>query len=52
MYPVRIDQVSKKSDRTVEEIAFKQFQVKLVLSQVSQNFLHIFQMWLRVFAVN
>ena len=42
--PIRIDQVSQKGDRTAEELALTQFQIKLVLSQASQNFLHMVQM--------
>ena len=42
--PVCINQVSQKGDQTVEELALMQFQVKLLLLQASQNFLHMFQM--------
>ena len=52
MDPIHIDQVSQKGNQTVEELALMQFQVKLLLLQASQNFLHMFQMWLHVFAVN
>ena len=50
--PIRINQVSQKGNQTVEELALMQFQVKLVLLQMSQNFLHMVQMQLHVFAVN
>ena len=50
--PICIDQVSQKGDQTVEDLACTQFQVKLVLLQASQNFLYMFQMQLRVLAVN
>ena len=50
--PVRINQMSQKGNRTVEELALMQFQVKLVLSETSQNFLHMVQMGFDVFAVN
>ena len=39
--PLRIDQVSQKGNQTTEELALMQFQVKLVLLQMSQNFLHM-----------
>ena len=52
MDPIHIDQVSQKGNQTVEELALMQFQVKLILLQMSQNFLHIVQMWLGIFAVN
>ena len=52
MDPVHINQVSQKGNQTVEELALMQFQVKLVLLQMSQNFLHMVQMQLSVFAVN
>ena len=52
MDPVHIDQVSQKGNQTVEELAHMQFQVKLVPLQASQNFLHMVQMWLCVFAMN
>ena len=42
--PVRIDQVSQKVNRSVEKLALTQFQVKLVLFQMSQNLLNIVQM--------
>ena len=52
MDPICIDQVSQKGNQTAEELALMQFQVKLVLLQMSQNFLHMVQMQLHVFAVN
>ena len=44
MDPIRIDQVSQKGNQTAEELALMQFQVELLLSQMSQNFLHMVHM--------
>ena len=52
MDPISLDQVFQKSNQIAKELALTQFQVKLVLLQMSQNFLHMVQMQLGVFAVN
>ena len=52
MDPICIDQVSQKGNQTAEKLALTQFQVKLVLSHMSQNFLHMVPMQLGIFAMN